>query len=119
MASPSSLLPVEVKVPHLHPIFMGTVKVRIVDFTLGPKYYTASPGIPLPANVLGFSDVYAVQIQNKNAVALAFVFQYDYVNKCIRAYRQSAATSALTEVADSDTAFLGTEQIRVMAFGVG
>lgn len=118
MAAPSSLPSAQVQVPHLSPIFLGTMKCKVFDVTVGPKYYTASPGIPLSLAQLNVSDVYFVSITQKNATTGTFVWQYDYVNKCIRAYRQSAASAALQEVPDSDTAFAGTEQLRVLVFGV-
>jgi len=118
MASPSSILPAPTDVPALSPIFMGTLKCRSVDVTIGPKYYTASPGIILLPSTLALSQIHFAIISQKNATTTAFVWQYDYVNSCIRAYRQSAASSALTEVPDSDTAFAGTEVLRITVFGV-
>lgn len=47
---------------------------------------------------------------------LGYVFDVDYTNKKLLAYRQSAATSALTEVANAVNLSTVT-QIRVMAVG--
>lgn len=119
MAAPSSTPSTPVDVPALSPVFVGTLKCRIFDTTLGAKYYTAN-GIAITPAQLGFSQIHSAFIVHKNATTTTFLFQYDVVNSCIRAYIQSDSDNnlPLIEVPDSDTAFAGTEIVRATVFGV-